>query len=92
VGHIISWLIFGFVAGVIAKFLLPGRDPGGCIITALLGIGGAFVGGYIARYFGIAGGSRSIGDRGFFVQLGIAVLGSIIILAVYRLIARGQDS
>jgi len=42
---ILSWIIFGLVAGVIAKLLMPGRDPGGCIVTMLLGIAGAFVGG-----------------------------------------------
>lgn len=91
-GHIISWLVFGFVAGVIAKFLFPGKDPGGCVITSLLGIGGAFVGGYIARRLDILGGSRSIGDKGFFVQIGVAVLGAIVILAIYRLISGRQSS
>ncbi len=80
--HILSWLVFGFIAGLIAKFIFPGRDPGGCIITALLGIAGAFVGGVIARYLGIAGGSSKIGDKGFFVPLGVAVLGALIILAI----------
>jgi uncharacterized membrane protein YeaQ/YmgE (transglycosylase-associated protein family) len=45
--RILSWIIFGLVAGVIAKLLMPGRDPGGCIITMLLGIAGAFVGGFV---------------------------------------------
>ena len=44
-GILSSWIIFGLVAGVIAKLLMPGRDPGGCIVTMLLGIAGAFVGG-----------------------------------------------
>ena len=46
---IISWIVFGLIAGIIAKLLLPGRDPGGCIITMLLGIIGAFVGGFIFK-------------------------------------------
>jgi len=46
---IISWIVFGLIAGVIAKLLMPGRDPGGCIITMLLGVAGAFVGGFLYR-------------------------------------------
>lgn len=91
-GHILAWLVFGFIAGVIAKFIFPGRDPGGCIITSLLGIAGAFVGGFIARYLGIAGGSSKIGDKGFFIQLAVAVLGAVVILAVYRLLSGRQSS
>lgn len=91
-GHILAWLVFGFIAGLIAKFIFPGRDPGGCIITSLLGIAGAFLGGYLARRLDILGGSRAIGDKGFFVQLGIAVLGAVIILAVYRLLTGRQSS
>lgn len=90
-GNIISWLIFGLIAGVIAKLLMPGKDPGGCLVTSLLGIAGAFVGGFVARALGLAGGSHRIGDRGFLVQLGLAVLGAIIILAVYRLLSGKQD-
>jgi uncharacterized membrane protein YeaQ/YmgE (transglycosylase-associated protein family) len=90
-GNIISWLIFGLIAGVIAKLLMPGRDPGGCLITSLLGIAGAFVGGFVARALGLMGGSQRIGDKGFWTQLGIAILGSVIILAVYRLLSGRQD-
>jgi uncharacterized membrane protein YeaQ/YmgE (transglycosylase-associated protein family) len=46
---IIAWIVFGLIAGIIAKLLMPGRDPGGCIITMLLGIAGAFVGGFLYR-------------------------------------------
>jgi uncharacterized membrane protein YeaQ/YmgE (transglycosylase-associated protein family) len=46
---IISWIIFGLIAGIIAKLLMPGRDPGGCIVTMLLGVAGAFVGGFLYR-------------------------------------------
>ena len=79
---IISWLIFGLVAGVIAKLLMPGRDPGGCIITILLGIAGAFVGGFVFELF--TGRPQLI--RFDFGSLVVAVIGAIIVLLIYRLI------
>jgi len=85
--HIIAWIIFGLIAGAIAKALMPGRDPGGCIITILLGIAGAMLGGFLARNVFQIGGAAGLRDRGFFVQLAIAVVGAVIILALYRLIA-----
>lgn len=85
--NLISWIVFGLIAGVIAKFLTPGRDPGGCIVTILLGIGGSIVGGYVAEYFNFAGRSGQMGDRGFLVRLAFAVIGAILILLVYRMIA-----
>ena len=76
----IAWIILGLVVGVIAKFLMPGKDPGGIIITILLGIAGAFVGGFVSTRLGF--GSVT----GFDLRsLIIAVLGAIILLAVYRL-------
>lgn len=85
--HIISWVIFGLIAGVIAKLLMPGKDPGGCIITSLLGIAGAVIGGFIAQALGIGGNDVGVGRPGFLVRLAFAVVGAIIILAVYRFIA-----
>jgi uncharacterized membrane protein YeaQ/YmgE (transglycosylase-associated protein family) len=75
--HIIGWIVFGLVVGIVAKFLMPGRDPGGFVITALLGIVGALVGGFVGRLIGWYGEGDAVG----FVM---AVLGSIIVLAVYR--------
>ena len=78
---VISWIIFGFIAGAIAKILHPGKDPGGCLITILLGIAGGVVGGYI--------GTKMCWGRvaGFDLRsLGLAVLGSLIILIAYRLL------
>jgi uncharacterized membrane protein YeaQ/YmgE (transglycosylase-associated protein family) len=84
---IISWIIFGLIAGVIAKLLMPGRDPGGCIITMLLGIAGAVVGGFVAQLLRVGGPSMRPGDQGFLVRLTFAVIGAIIILVVYRALA-----
>jgi uncharacterized membrane protein YeaQ/YmgE (transglycosylase-associated protein family) len=85
--NIISWIVFGFVAGLLARMIMPGKDPGGFIITTLLGIGGAFVGGFVARFLGIGGASRAVGDNGFLIQLGIAVLGAVILLAIHRFLS-----
>ena len=76
--HIIGWIVFGLVVGIVAKFLMPGRDPGGFIITALIGIVGAVVGGFVGRAIGL----YKDGDPVGFVM---AVIGAIILLAVYRL-------
>jgi uncharacterized membrane protein YeaQ/YmgE (transglycosylase-associated protein family) len=79
---ILSWIIFGLVAGVIAKLLMPGRDPGGCIVTMLLGIAGAFVGGFIFEQ--LTGRPDVIRfDLG---SLAVAVVGAIVVLLIYRLI------
>jgi uncharacterized membrane protein YeaQ/YmgE (transglycosylase-associated protein family) len=75
--HSIGWIVFGLVVGIVAKFLMPGRDPGGFVITALLGIGGALVGGFVGRMIGWYGDGNPVG----FVM---AVVGSIIVLIVYR--------
>jgi uncharacterized membrane protein YeaQ/YmgE (transglycosylase-associated protein family) len=76
---VIGWIIFGLIVGIVAKFLMPGRDPGGFVITALLGIVGALLGGYLGR----AIGWYREGDPVGFV---VAVLGSIVLLALYRLV------
>ena len=78
---VLGWIIFGLIVGIIAKFLMPGRDPGGFIITILLGIAGALVGGYVGRAVGWYGPGDPVGFL-------MAVLGSIILLALYRMLAR----
>ena len=88
---IIGWIVFGLIAGVIAKLLMPGKDPGGCIVTILIGIAGSFLGGFIASYvFGYGkvthGDARDLTQPGFLISLAIAVVGAIILLAIYRLI------
>lgn len=78
---ILTWIILGLIAGAIAKLIMPGDDPGGFIITILLGIAGALVGGFVASALGF--GSVS----GFnFVSIIIAILGAILLLLVYRMI------
>lgn len=81
--EILIWILLGLVAGVIAKVLMPGKDPGGWIITVLLGIGGAFVGGWVGKFFGLG----TVG--GFSLEsVATAVVGAIILLAIYRVIKR----
>jgi uncharacterized membrane protein YeaQ/YmgE (transglycosylase-associated protein family) len=80
---ILSWILLGLVAGVIAKLLHPGKDPGGFIVTILLGIAGAFVGGYIAAHFGW-GKVDEFDIRG----LAIAVGGALLLLIIYSFIMR----
>jgi uncharacterized membrane protein YeaQ/YmgE (transglycosylase-associated protein family) len=79
-GAILWTLIIGLVVGAIAKLLTPGKDPGGCIITVLLGIAGAFVAGYLGR---LAGWYQPGQPAGFIAS----IIGAIILLLIYRLIA-----
>ena len=76
---ILGWIIIGGLAGGLAKLIMPGRDPGGCIVTILLGIAGALLAGFI----GNALGWYSQGQAGGFIA---AVLGAILILFIYRLL------
>jgi uncharacterized membrane protein YeaQ/YmgE (transglycosylase-associated protein family) len=78
---ILSWILFGLVVGIIAKLLMPGRDPGGFIITILLGIAGALVGGFVGRAMGFYGPDETAGWL-------ISILGAIILLALYRMMVR----
>ena len=85
---IIGWIILGLLAGAIAKALLPGDDPGGIIVTMLIGIAGAIVGGFVAS-------ALNIGDLGDFFDIGtwlIAILGSLLLLIGYRAITRGRTA
>ena len=78
---IIAWICFGLVVGVIAKLLMPGRDPGGFIVTILLGIAGALVGGFIGRALGFYGQNQGAGWL-------MSILGAIILLFIYRMMVR----
>jgi uncharacterized membrane protein YeaQ/YmgE (transglycosylase-associated protein family) len=77
---ILGWIVFGLVVGLVAKLLMPGRDPGGFVITIALGIVGALLGGYIGR----ALGWYRPGDPVSFLM---AVLGAIVLLVIYRVLA-----
>ena len=78
---ILGWIVIGLLAGGLAKLLMPGKDPGGCIITILLGISGALLAGFLGR----AVGWYEPGDGAGFVA---AVVGAFIILFIYRLVMR----
>lgn len=79
---IIGWIIFGLIAGVLAKWIMPGKDPGGMIITIILGVVGAFVGGFIGNHLLGIGMVDAWDIRSFF----LAVLGAILLLAGYRMV------
>jgi uncharacterized membrane protein YeaQ/YmgE (transglycosylase-associated protein family) len=76
-----GWIIIGGLAGMIAKMIMPGRQPGGCLLTILLGIAGAVVAGYLGRQIGWYGPEDT--GAGFLA----AIVGSLIILAIYQLFA-----
>jgi uncharacterized membrane protein YeaQ/YmgE (transglycosylase-associated protein family) len=78
----IGWIVLGLLAGIIAKVLMPGRDPGGCIITMLIGVVGALLGGYLATMLGY-GGVSGFDFRSFVV----AVIGAILLLIIWRMIS-----
>ncbi len=83
---ILSWIVMGLIVGLLAKFIMPGNDPGGCIITILIGIAGAFVGGFIGSRLGI-GTVTGFDIRSILVAVG----GAVILLILYRLI-KGRTS
>jgi uncharacterized membrane protein YeaQ/YmgE (transglycosylase-associated protein family) len=83
--EVLSWIVFGLIAGGLAKLVVPGRDPGGLIVTMLLGVAGALLGGWLGRSLG-------------FYQLGepagwmMSILGAVILLLVYRVLIRRPAS
>src|SRR6185295_6027833 len=76
---VIGWIVFGLIIGALAKLLMPGRDPGGFIVTMLLGIAGAMMGGFLGRALGWYGPNDG---AGFFMSL----LGAIVLLGIYRML------
>jgi uncharacterized membrane protein YeaQ/YmgE (transglycosylase-associated protein family) len=78
---ILAWILFGLVVGVIAKLLMPGRDPGGFIVTILLGIAGALLGGFVGRMLGFYGPDEAAGWL-------MSILGAVILLLLYRMMVR----
>lgn len=81
---VIGWILLGFLAGVIAKAILPGGERGGCILTTLLGIGGALVGGFIAAVLGLGDPIDEFFDFSTWVA---AIIGSVVILVLWRAIS-----
>jgi uncharacterized membrane protein YeaQ/YmgE (transglycosylase-associated protein family) len=83
---VLSWILFGLIAGAIGKFIMPGKDPGGCIGTIIIGILGALIGGFIGTELLDFGTVTGFNVRSF----GIAILGAIILLSIYRLLLARQ--
>lgn len=78
---ILGWILFGLIVGVIAKLLMPGRDPGGFIVTILLGIAGSLLGGFVGRAMGMYPEGHPAGWI-------MSILGAILLLILYRVVAR----
>ena len=82
---IIVWIIFGLIVGALAKFIMPGPDPGGIIVTILIGIAGALFGGWIGRGLGFYGPGE---PAGFLMSL----VGAVLLLILYRMFSRGRTA
>jgi uncharacterized membrane protein YeaQ/YmgE (transglycosylase-associated protein family) len=82
---ILSWILLGLVAGALAKFIMPGKDPGGFIVTILIGIVGAFLGGFLGSFIGL-GKIQSFDLGGIF----IATVGALILLIIYHVVKKKQ--
>ena len=80
-GNPLTWIVIGFIAGGIAKLLMPGRDPGGCIITILLGVAGAMLAGFLGQQLGLESTMDGAGIIG-------AIIGAFLILLAYRIFLR----
>jgi uncharacterized membrane protein YeaQ/YmgE (transglycosylase-associated protein family) len=80
---LLGWIIVGLLAGAVARLVMPGRDPGGCVVTILLGIAGALLAGFVGRLAGIYGPGEGAG----FIA---AMLGAIAVLALYRRFVGGR--
>jgi uncharacterized membrane protein YeaQ/YmgE (transglycosylase-associated protein family) len=78
---IIGWIVFGLIVGAIAKLVMPGRDPGGIIVTMLLGVVGAVLGGFVGRAMGLYGPEEGAGWL-------MSIVGAIVVLMIYRLLVR----
>jgi len=74
---ILSWLLSGLIIGALAKFIMPGKDPGGIVVTILLGIAGAFVGSYVGQTLGFYAPGEAAGWI-------VSILGAVVLLAIYR--------
>jgi uncharacterized membrane protein YeaQ/YmgE (transglycosylase-associated protein family) len=79
--YVIGWIVFGLVVGILAKLVMPGRDPGGITVTMLLGIAGSMLGGLIGRAMGFYGTGQAAGYL-------MSILGAVILLMLYRMMMR----
>ena len=80
---IFSWIVMGLIVGLIAKFIMPGKDPGGIIVTSLIGIGGGLLGGYIGSFFGLGT------VTGFNIgSILLAIGGAVLLLILFRVVKR----
>lgn len=75
----LGWIVVGLVAGVLAKWIMPGRDPGGILVTIIIGIAGGLIGGFVGQQLGLALQSNV-------ANIGIATAGAVLLLAIYRLL------
>ena len=82
---LLSWIVMGLLAGAVARFLLPGKDPMGCILTMVVGVAGALLGGFVATWLGF-GGISGFDPRSF----AISTVGAILLLLVLRLVRGGK--
>ncbi len=81
---LLFWIIVGLIAGALAKLIMPGDDPGGIVVTIIIGIVGALLGGFLLHLLGVGGGA---GSGGFLFSIIAGVIGAVILLALYRLVA-----
>lgn len=79
--NVIGWIVFGLIVGALAKLVMPGRDPGGIIVTMLLGIAGALLGGFLGRAMGLYGPGQAAGFL-------MSFLGAVVLLILYRMLIR----
>ena len=88
---LIGWIVFGLIVGVFAKAIMPGKDPGGFIVTTLLGVAGAVIGGFIGQslfgYGRLASSTNDFTRPGFLMSLVLSVVGALILLGLYRVVA-----
>ena len=85
IGAILAWIIIGLIAGAVAKLIMPGDDPGGIIVTILIGIAGAFMGGFLLSLIGV-------GEGGWIWTIIVATIGAIILLAIYRMLVGARTA
>jgi uncharacterized membrane protein YeaQ/YmgE (transglycosylase-associated protein family) len=86
IGAIIAWIVIGLIAGALGKLIMPGDDPGGIIVTILIGIAGAFIGGFVMQNI------LGFNSGGFIWSIIVAIIGAIILLAIYRLVVGSRTT